>query len=393
MNKLTLDDVDVGGKRVLVRADFNVPLEDGKVADDTRIRAALPTIRELLERSAKIILMSHLGKPGGEVKDGLRLDPVAGRLGELLSTEVRKIPFPPDESAARLIREMEEGDVLLFDNTRFDSGEKENNDSLSETLAAAADLYVNDAFAACHRAHASTAGVPRHLSACAGRLVQKEAEELSDFMENAGSPRIGVFGGAKVGGKIDVIRSRGDFFDHVLLGGGMGNTFLAASGKETGASLCDEDSVETARKILSDSSDGRIVLPEDLVVLEDPDDPESHRTVGADEVKRDWRIVDIGPTTRDRFAGHVESARSILWNGPLGWFERAPFDEGTRSLVRAMSGCSARVVIGGGETVQAANACGVETSEAFTHCSTGGGAFLTFVAGGHMPGIDALDDH
>ena len=226
MNKRTLDDVDVGGKRVLVRADFNVPLKDGRVADDTRIQATLATIRELRERSAKVILMSHLGKPGGEVKDELRLDPVADRLGELLEAKVRKIPLPTEEGADDAIGEMKDGDVLLFENTRFDPGEKKNSDTFSKALAEPADLFVNDAFAACHRAHASTAGVAQFLPACAGRLMQTEMEELSDFIENADSPRIGIFGGAKVGGKIGVIRCRSDTFDHILLGGGMVNTLL-----------------------------------------------------------------------------------------------------------------------------------------------------------------------
>jgi len=392
VNKLTLDDVDVGGKRVLVRADFNVPLKDGRVADDTRIQATLATICELRERSAKVILMSHLGKPGGEVKEELRLDPVADRLGELLEITVRKIPLPTEKDAGEVIGDMKDGDVILFENTRFDPGEKKNSDTFSKALAGPADLFVNDAFAACHRAHASTAGVAQFLPACAGRLMQTEVEELSDFIGNADSPRIGVFGGAKVGGKIGVIRGQSDAFDHILLGGGMANTFLAAADKEIGRSLHDEDSLETARKILAEFSDGRIVLPEDLVVLQDPDDPGSSRTADADEVKPDWRIVDLGPKTLEHFAGHVETAASMLWNGPLGWFEQKPFDEGTRSLVRAMSDCTAQTVIGGGETVQAANACDVEIGEAFTHCSTGGGAFLDFVAGKTMPGIEALDD-
>lgn len=390
MTKKTLDEIEVGGLRALVRVDFNVPLKDGVVVDDTRMRAALPTLCELREKSARIILMSHLGRPGGEAKDALRLDPVAERLRELLAAEVVKVDEVCGPAAAQAVEDLREGQLLLLENTRFHPGEKSNDATLSKELAKLGDVFVNDAFAACHRAHASTAGVAAHLPACAGRLLQKEVEALSSFLADAPSPTVGVFGGAKVPDKLAVIEALEGRLERILLGGGMANTFLAAIGQTIGDSLADAESVEVAKKLFSRLPEGRIILPEEVVALTDPSDPESHRTVRIDEMKDDWRIVDLGAKTLETYEGVLREAQSVIWNGPLGWIEQAPFDAGTHSLARMLSGLSARVVVGGGETVQAARDAGQE--DRYDHLSTGGGAFLAFLAGKELPGIEALDE-
>jgi len=392
MRKKTIRDVDVARKRVLVRVDFNVPLTpSGEIADDRRIREALPTIRFLLEREAKVILCSHLGRPKG-VEARLRLDPVAQRLQELLGRPVWKLDEVVGPQVEDVVRTMRPGDVVLLENLRFHPGEEANDEDFSRALAGLAEVYVNDAFAAAHRAHASTAGVARYLPAVAGFLMEKEIDYLSRALEDPPRPFVAVLGGAKVSDKIGVIRSLLGRCDALLLGGGMAYTFLRAKGLEVGRSLCEKDKVGLARQLMEDAEARGIslLIPSDVVVAPEPSPEVVPRIVPASAIPPDWMGLDIGPQTAERFSEKIQSAGLVFWNGPMGVFEVEPFAEGTRRIAQAMAESRGITIVGGGDTAAAVERFGL--GDRISHISTGGGASLEFLEGKELPGVVALED-
>jgi len=371
----TLDDLDVAGKRVLVRVDFNVPLQDGAITDDTRIRGALPTLRELREKgAAQIVLVSHLGRPKGAPDPKYSLGPVAQRLGELLGTEVA---FGDDAPA--------DAPLVLLENIRFDPGETKNDPELARRLAERADVYVNDAFGAAHRAHASTEGVAHLLPHAAGRLLQREVETLEGILADPKRPFVAVVGGAKVTDKIGVLRRFLEVADDVLIGGAMAFPFLRAQGHEVGGSLCADEDVEAARGLLGDEKLG---LPVDLVLgREFAADTETRELDGVD-VPGGWMGLDIGPRTAQRYAEAIAAAGTVCWNGPMGAFELAPFAAGTKAVAEAVAASPATTVVGGGDSVAAVVQFGL--SDRVDHVSTGGGASLELIEGKKLPGVEAL---
>jgi phosphoglycerate kinase len=387
--KKTIQDVDVAGKRVLVRADFNVPLEDGKVVDDTRIRAALPTIQQLVGQKARVILCSHLGRPGGKVVEELRLDPVADALSDLLGQDIDKVDDCIGPGVKEAVHALEPGDVLLLENTRFHPGEKANDPAFAAKLASIADIYVDDAFGTAHRAHASTEGVAHHLPAVAGLLMERELEVLGRVRQNPGHPLVIILGGAKVSDKIGVVEQFLEEAETLLIGGGMANTFLKARGTEVGQSLVEEESLETARETL-DRAGADLILPVDVVEADAFDADAEHWITDVDHVSSQRQILDIGPETVDLFQEALAPAKMVVWNGPLGVFEMPPFAHGTFAIARALAGLDAQTISGGGETAAAIHQAGV--TDQFTHVSTGGGAFLTFLEGKDLPAVAALDD-
>jgi phosphoglycerate kinase len=394
MNKKTIRDVDVQGKRVIVRVDFNVPLKEGQVADDTRIEAALPTIEQLLDEDAAVILMSHLGRPKGKVVDDLKMDPVAERLSKLLDQPVEKLDdcIGPDVEAA--VEAMEPGDVILLENTRFHAEEKTNDPDFAAKLAALADVYVNDAFGAAHRAHASTEGVAQAMRekggpAVAGLLVEKELELLGKAVDTPEHPFIAILGGAKISDKIPVIETLLERCDRLLIGGGMANTFFKAMGYGVGDSLVEDDAVTTAKSLL-DQAGGKLVLPVDVVVADAFDNSARSKVVAPNEVPTGWRILDIGPKTVATFESALKDAKTVTWNGPLGVFEMPTFAAGTFDVARLLAELDATTIIGGGESAAAVQQVGL--ADRMTHVSTGGGASLQFLEGKTLPGVAALDD-
>ena len=389
MNKKTIYDVDVRGKRVLVRVDFNVPLQDGAVSDDTRIQAALPTLNYLLEHEAALILCSHLGRPKGKVVPELRMDPVAARLAELLGRPVQKLDDCVGPEVEAAVRAMQPGDVVLLENTRFHPEEKGNDPEFARQLAALADLYVNDAFGSAHRAHASTEGVAHYLPAVAGLLMEKELEFLGRAVENPVHPYVAILGGAKISDKIGVIESLLQRCDRLLVGGGMANTFFRAMGFEMGDSLVEEDAVPTAQSLLK-SSGARIVLPVDVIIADEFDNDAHTRVVAPNEVTSGWRILDIGPKTVPTFESALDGARTVVWNGPLGVFEMSNFAQGTFAVARLLAGMDAVTIVGGGDSAAAVRQAGLV--DEMTHVSTGGGASLELLEGKVLPGVAALMD-
>jgi len=393
MEKRTIRDVDVAGRRVLVRVDFNVPLdEQGRVADDRRIRESLPTVRYLLDRGASVVLMSHLGRPGGRVVESLRMVPVGERLAQLLARPVQVLPDCVGPEVEAAVARMQPGDVALLENLRFHPEEEANDPDFAARLARLADLYVNDAFGTAHRAHASTVGVARYLPAVAGLLMEKEIRYLSRLLENPDHPFVAVLGGKKVSDKIGVLSNLLERVDAVLVGGGMAYTFLKASGHRVGRSVVEEDKLELARDLMARARARgvELVLPEDVVAAEGPSADAPRRVVPADEIPEGWMGLDIGPATARRFAQVVEGARLVVWNGPMGVFELEPFAEGTRRVAEAVARCRGTTVVGGGDTAAAVDQFGL--LEHFDHVSTGGGATLEFLEGRELPGIQVLQD-
>ena len=389
MKKQSIRDIEVSHKKVLVRADFNVPLDQGKVSDDTRIRMTLPTLRYLMDRKARIVCCSHLGRPKGTVKESLRLTPVAERLSELLGTTVRKVDDCIGPEVEQAVEALEPGEVLLLENLRFYPQEKDNDAEFANSLAGLAEIYVNDAFAAAHRAHASTEGVAHHLPAVAGLLMEQELEALGRVLENPQHPFVVILGGAKISDKIGVIERFLEIADSLLLGGGMANTMLTAKGYELGQSLVEAESLDEARGLLQKAGE-KIVLPEQVVVAETFDAKAERKTVGVDQVPPEWRVMDIGPETVQRFKGILDRARMVIWNGPLGVTEMPAFAKGTTQVARLLADLEATTIVGGGDSVAAVNQSGV--AERMTHVSTGGGAFLNFMEGRKLPGVEILHE-
>ena len=397
MQKLTLDDIDVRGKRVLIRVDFNVPLntsEDGSpcVADDTRIRAALPTLRHVLDHGGKAILISHLGRPGGQPDPDLSLACVADHLGTLIEERVRFSSNTVGDTVGDVINGMGDGSVILLENTRFDPGEKANEEGLAKALASLADVYVNDAFGAAHRAHASTAGVARFVDTAAmGRLMEKELEALSRVRDRPDSPMVAILGGAKVSDKLGTIRALSSTADHLLIGGAMSYTFLQVLGHEVGASRIEADRLETAES-LYEAAEDTLLLPSDHVVAEALD-ADADATVATGDIPEGKMGLDIGPATIEAYRKVILDAATIVWNGPMGVFEIEQFAQGTMAIAQATADATddgAFSVVGGGDSVSALGQSGC--TDRISHVSTGGGALLTFLEGAPLPGIDALTD-
>jgi len=389
MNKKTVRDVDVQGKRVLVRVDFNVPLAEGKVADDTRIRAALPTIRYLIDQGARVILMSHLGRPKGQVKEELRMAPVAARLSELLGQPVLTADDCIGPQVQAPVKELKPGQVLLLENTRFHPEERKNDPDFARELASLAEVYVNDAFGTAHRAHASTEGVTHYLPAVAGFLMEKEIEFLGKALESPEHPFVAILGGAKISDKIGVIENLLGKVDVLLIGGGMANTFFKAQGYDVGESLVEDESLDTAREMLA-RSQGKLVLPVDAVVADAFSADAQSKVVGVDAVPAGWRILDIGPRTVALFKDKLAGAKTVVWNGPMGVFEFPKFATGTVEIAKSLAELDAMTIIGGGDSVAAVYQAGLANK--MTHISTGGGASLEFLEGKTLPGIAALAD-
>jgi phosphoglycerate kinase len=388
-NKKTIEDVDVKGKRVLVRVDFNVPIEDGKIGDDTRIQAALPTIKYLLDHGAAVILMSHLGRPKGEPNPELSLRPVAEYLDELLDQPVKFAEDCLGSKAEQAAQELQPGQVLLLENTRFHPEEKKNDPGMAKQLAGLADLYVNDAFGSAHRAHASTTGVADYLPAVAGFLMEKEIKYLGEAIANPERPFVAILGGAKVSDKIGVIQNLLEKADQLLIGGGMANTFFKAQGYPVGESLVEDDVLDTARQLVK-KDDKKLRLPIDVVIADAFDADAEHKVMSMGPVPDGWRIMDIGPQTVDAYAKTVKGAGTVVWNGPMGVFEFPAFAEGTFGVAKAVAESDATSIIGGGDSVSAINKSGL--SDQITHMSTGGGASLEMLEGKTLPGLAALDD-
>jgi phosphoglycerate kinase len=389
MNKRSVRDLDVGGKRVLVRVDFNVPVKDGRVTDDTRIRRALPTIRYLLSEGARPILISHLGRPKGEPDPKYAMDPVAARLRELLGEPVEKLDGAVGPEVEEALADWDGKGVVLLENSRFNAGETKNDPELADQLAALADLYVDDAFGAAHRAHATTVGVAERLPAAAGLLLEEEIDYLDTVLEDPERPFVAILGGAKVSDKLGVIESLLGTADSLLVGGAMCFTFFKAQGYEIGDSLVEDDYLEEARRLMGEA-DERLILPVDVVVAEAMEEGADFETVPVDSIPSGKMGLDIGPETVDLFEKHVSGASTIFWNGPMGVFEIDDFARGTEGVARAVAGGEATSVVGGGDSVAAVNKLGLE--DRMSHISTGGGASLEYVEGKELPGVAVLPD-
>ena len=389
MNKKTVKDIDLKGKRVLMRVDFNVPMQDGKVTDDKRIKASLPTIKYVLDQGASLILMSHLGRPKGGPDPEFSLRPAAEVLSSHLGIPVKMAPDTLGPEVESMAKALKPGEVLMLENTRFHKGEEKNDLDLAKQMAALGDVYVNDAFGSAHRAHSSTEGVARFLPAVSGFLMEQELEYLGRAVANPEHPYIAILGGAKISDKILVVETLLNQADKLIIGGGMANTFLAARGLNMQDSLVEKESLETAKSIMQKSGD-KLILPVDAVIADKFDAEANTQIVDVDKIPAGWRMLDVGPKTLELYKQALNGAKLIVWNGPVGVFEMPKFAEGTFALARLLAESGATTVIGGGDSASAVKKAGV--AKQMTHVSTGGGASLEFLEGKELPGVAALMD-
>ncbi|MFN2484712.1 MAG: phosphoglycerate kinase [Candidatus Limnocylindria bacterium] len=395
MDKLTVRDIDVAGKRVFLRADLNVPLEDGRITDDSRIRASIPTLRYLLEHGAGVVLASHLGRPKGKVNDALRLKPVADRLAQLLRRPVRMTGDALGPGVVDAVNKLRPGDLLMLENLRFHAEEESNDPSFAEALAKLAEIYVDDAFGSAHRAHASTEGITHFLPSVAGLLLEREVDGLSRLLKRPPKPFIAVIGGAKVSGKLEVLDALLSRCAAVLVGGGMANTFLAAKGHAMGKSLVEKEQIENAQRITVEARRKRVrlMLPVDAVIAAQVHPRSQTEVIAIGDVPKEWAVVDIGQKTIEAYAQALAKAKTIFWNGPMGVFEVAPFAEGTNAIARILAERTddgVVTIVGGGDSLAAVER--LELTDRMTHVSTGGGASLEFLEGKTLPGVAALLD-
>ena len=389
LNKKSIRDFDVQDKKVLVRVDFNVPLKDGKVTDDTRIRAALPTIEYLINKGAAVILASHLGRPQGEIKTEFSLKPVAKYLNDLIGAKVSFCEDCIGDIAKSAAQKIDFGEVLVLENTRFHPGEEKNDIEMSKELASLAELYVNDAFGTAHRAHASNVGVAKYLPAAAGFLLEKEINYLDNVISNPDRPFVAILGGAKVGGKIGLINNLLDKVDAIIIGGGMANTFFAAQGYKMADSLVELDAIELAKDLLNKAQD-KLNLPVDVVIADEFSNDANKKNIKVGDVPDNWRILDIGSVTIELFGKIIQDSKTVVWNGPMGVFEFPVFAAGTFKLAQMISETDAITIVGGGDSAAAIMQAGL--SDKITHISTGGGASLQMLEGAKLPGLEALAD-
>ena len=390
--KKTMNDVDVKGKRVFVRVDFNVPMENSEITDDTRIRAAIPTIKQLVESGAKVILASHLGRPKGEVNEDMRLTQVGAHLSELMGKPVTKLDESIGADVENAVATMQEGDIVLLENVRFHKGEEKNDEELSKSFAKLADLYVNDAFGAAHRAHASTEGIAKHVPAVSGLLMEKELDVLGKALSNPERPFTAIIGGAKVKDKIGVIENLLDKVDHLIIGGGLSFTFTKAQGHSIGKSLLEEDKIELAKSFIEKAKEKGVQLhmPIDAVVANEFSKDAETKVVSIEEIPEEWMGLDIGPKTAEHYASIIKESKLIIWNGPMGVFEMDKFANGTKTVAQAMAETEGYTIIGGGDSAAAVEK--FEVASQMDHISTGGGASLELMEGKALPGIVALND-
>ncbi|HZG16502.1 MAG TPA: phosphoglycerate kinase [Candidatus Bathyarchaeia archaeon] len=392
MNKQSIRDVELSGKRVFCRVDFNVPMQDGVITDDTRIRAAVPTIKQLSEAGAKVILASHFGRPKGAVVEEMRLTAVGTHLESVLGKPVKKLDESVGPAVEAAVNAMQNGDVILLENVRFHAGEEKNDPTLAKQFADLADLFVNDAFGAAHRAHASTAGIAAHIPAVAGLLMEKEIQFLGGALSNPQRPFTAIVGGAKVKDKIAVIENLLTKVDSLIIGGGMANTFLKAQGYAIGASLCEDDKLDLARSLMEQATKRgvKLLMPVDVVVADRFAADAEKKTVPVSEIPDGWMALDVGPESVTLFRDAIVASETVVWNGPMGVFEMDAFASGTIGVAKAMADCKGITIIGGGDSVAAVEKAGV--AEQMTHISTGGGASLEFMEGKELPGVAVLLD-
>lgn len=389
MNKKTVKDIDLKNKRVLMRVDFNVPMADGKVTDDKRIKAALPTIQYVLDQGASLMLMSHLGRPKGGADSEFSLRAASETLATLLNRPVQMAPDCVGAEVEAMAKVLKPGDVLMLENTRFHKGEEKNDLELAKQMASLGEVYVNDAFGSAHRAHSSTEGIARFLPAVSGFLMEQELEYLGRAVANPEHPYVAILGGAKISDKILVVETLASKCDKLIIGGGMANTFLAAKGLNMQDSLVEAESLETAKTLLAKLGD-KLVLPVDAVIADKFDAEANTQTVDVDKIPAGWRMLDVGPKTIEAYKAVIGTAKLVVWNGPVGVFEMPKFAEGTFALARMMAESKAVTVIGGGDSASAVKKAGV--AKQMTHVSTGGGASLEFLEGKELPGVAALLD-
>ncbi|MCI2252922.1 MULTISPECIES: phosphoglycerate kinase [unclassified Domibacillus] len=392
MNKKTIKDLDLKGKRVFCRVDFNVPMKDGKITDDTRIRAAIPTIEYLSEQGAIVLLASHLGRPKGEVNEEMRLTEAGRRLAELTGKQIAKVDEAYGDSVKEAISGMKEGDILLLENVRFYPGEEKNDPELAKEFASLADIYVNDAFGAAHRAHASTEGIAHLLPSASGFLMQKELDVLGKALSEPDRPFTAIVGGAKVRDKIGVIDHLLDKVDNLIIGGGLAYTFVKALGHEIGKSLLEEDKMDLAKEFMKKAEEKgvKFLMPVDVTVADDFGEHANTKIVPIDQIPADWEALDIGPKTIELYAETIKNSKLVIWNGPMGVFELDKFAKGTRGVAQALADSDAYSVIGGGDSAAAVEK--FDLADKMSHISTGGGASLEFMEGKELPGVTALDD-
>ncbi|BAU26632.1 phosphoglycerate kinase [Aneurinibacillus soli] len=392
MNKKSVRDVEVQGKRVFCRFDFNVPMENGHITDDTRIRATLPTIEYLVQNGARVIMASHSGRPKGQVVEEMRLNAVAERLSQLLGQNVIKVDDVYSEAVRETAEKLKDGDVMLLENVRFHPGEEKNDEELSKQFASLADLFVNDAFGTAHRAHASTAGVARYVEGVAGFLMEKEIEFLGKALSQPERPFTAIIGGAKVKDKIGVIENLLEKVDTLIVGGGLSNTFVKAQGHDVGSSLLEEEKVELAKSFMDKATEKgvKFLIPVDVVVADRFANDAETKIVDTDAIPAGWQALDIGPKTIELYKSAILESKTVIWNGPMGVFEMDSFAEGTNTVARTLKEVNGITIIGGGDSVAAVEKAGV--AEAMTHISTGGGASLEFMEGKELPGIAVLAD-